>query len=349
MRHLPLLAFFLAFTIVYSEEESCPSRSDNDTWAFIPCESHLNNADPIARVFNDRLYVYTSWDHADVCGNINCEKKQGYQQFCMPGYRVYSTGCADLRHDWTAHGAVLREEDVPWVHKGDDGFKGSARMWAPEVVQGDDRKFYLFFPASHERMDSTKIGVACSDQPTGPFVPRHFPIEGLFGIDPSVIRLPGGDWVIFTSGGGRGEIFRGLLDGYKEGPHAEIRGEKLMLFYSHTNGGGYTIQQAGANDMNNPEWGFWHAGESVATFDGRTNHASTVTFKRRHWMFYHRHLEEAGARWARRRVVFSAGDMNEWGKQKTISPYFRNGQFFVNLPYNHRTEGVSSSDSKCDA
>jgi len=66
-------------------------------------------------------------------------------------------------------------------------------------------------------------------------------------------------------------------------------------------------------------------------------------------MFYHRDLEESGSRWARRRVVFSAGDMNEWGKQKTIAPFYRNGQFFVNLLYNPPTEEVSSFDSTCDA
>lgn len=37
-------------------------------WSFIPVEAWKNTADPIARVFNDRLYVYTSWDNRLACG-----------------------------------------------------------------------------------------------------------------------------------------------------------------------------------------------------------------------------------------------------------------------------------------
>lgn len=63
------------------------------TWEFIPCEDGVNNADPVARVFKSRLYVYTSWDDKNACGkqwNAPSLKKEGAPSdkatsFCMQG------------------------------------------------------------------------------------------------------------------------------------------------------------------------------------------------------------------------------------------------------------------------
>jgi len=62
------------------------------TWEFIPCESEINTADPVARVFNGRLYVYTSWDDKNACGKRWNLKKEGTpdnreeeSSFCMQG------------------------------------------------------------------------------------------------------------------------------------------------------------------------------------------------------------------------------------------------------------------------
>lgn len=222
-------------------------------------------------------------------------------------------------------------------------------MWAPDAVQGENGKYYLFFPAPYKRIGRMLIGVAVSDSPTGPFKPRPKPIFGTDGIDPSVVRLGNGKWVLFTSGGSGGNIFVasidknfrkvsekrmvfGLQDGYKEGPHALVYRKRLLLYYALSRKGGYSIQQAGANNRNRPNWGFWRAGESIASFDGRTNHASVAKFKGRTWIFWHRHMEPFGSRWSTRRVVFSPTKWLWWGRQRKIVPGVgRNNRFFVRL------------------
>ena len=320
----------------------------HESWAFLPTEPGVYTADPIARVFNDRLYVYTSWDSNSTCGARATRAAQGYQQFCMSGYRAYSTNDADLGDGWVNHGVMLNESSVPWVYRGDEGWISSARMWAPEVIQADDKLYYMFFPAPYGRMDDMRIGVAVSTTPTGEFVARSKPIIGsVRGIDPSVVRLHNGVWVIFESGDGELWVSRlnsdftkstarvqlsGLKKGYKEGPYAEIHNSTLHLYYSHSTPGRYTIEQAEAFDAAHPEWGFIQLSAAVSMFDGRTNHASLVWFRRKRWIFYHLHMETQRGRWATRRVVYSPAQADRYGWTRTIKPFLRNRRFFVTLP-----------------
>lgn len=241
--------------------------------------------------------------------------------------------------------AILREEQVPWVFRGWPGWKSAARMWAMDVVQGEDGKYYMFFPAPKHGEDM-RIGVAVANRPVGPFIPRQKPIPGKHGIDPSVVRLPSGAWVVFTSGAGKiyvqttnkkftwaspRKVIEGLKDGYKEGPHAEIRNGRLLLFYSLSKQDyGYSVQQAVANNKNKPEWGFWSADTAITKFDGRTNHAFNVYFKKHNWIFYHRHMEKPGSRWATRKVIYSPVSYKN-GFMKTIKPYFKRGGLRVHL------------------
>jgi len=217
-------------------------------------------------------------------------------------------------------------------------------MWALDVVQGENGRYFMFFPAPMIGNDM-RIGVAVADHPAGPFWPRPKPIPGKHGIDPSVIQLPSGEWCVFSSGkgyiyvqrtnkvfnwAGPRKIVQGLKPGYKEGPHAEIREGRLYLYYSvSVPGTGYSILQATAYEYNHPERGFWDAGLSIAAFDGRTNHAFNVDFNGYKWMFYHRHFEVVG-NWTQRKVVFTKAHYNYRGIMKTIRPYFRNGTFHVN-------------------
>ena len=249
------------------------------------------------------------------------------------GYRLYSTS-DELLRAWVSHGPVLKSEDVPWVYQ---GANGTARMWAPDAVRGDDERYYLFFPAPYQNMTSMLIGVAVSDSPTGPFIPRTQPIFGTYGIAPSVVRLSNRKWLLFTSGRRSGSLyvanidakFRkvshrrkvfGLKDGYKEGRHALVYQKQLLLYYALSRNGQYSIQQAGANNGTRPDWGFWDVGEAIAPFDGRTNHASVARYKGRTWIFWHRHMEQYGTRWSGRRVVFSPTSWLWWGKQRRIRP-----------------------------
>ncbi len=320
---------------------------ENVTWLFLPSEANVYTADPIARVFGGRLYIYTSWDSNTTCGPAGTGTAQGYQQFCMSGYRAYSTSDPKLRRGWQLHGAVLNENSVPWVYHGDTAWVASARMWAPEVIQGDDGRYYLFFPAPYRNMDDMRIGVAVSSSPAGPFIARSQPIQGTFGIDPSVVRLETRSWVLFESGGGELWVSRlnaqftsatsrvqlsGLKQGYKEGPHVEMSNSTLQLYYSYSTSGSYTIEQAEANDAAHPEWGFTQVSTTIAKFDGRTNHASLVWYRSKRWVMYHRHVEVQRERWATRRVLISPVQSDKFGRAYTIKPYYHNHKFFVTLP-----------------
>lgn len=86
-------------------------------------------ADPTARVFEGKLYMYPSHDIPSVITHHD-----GSAWFSMPDYHVFSS--EDLT-TWTDHGVILRQEDVPW------GKPDAYAMWAPDCVQKDG-KYYLF-------------------------------------------------------------------------------------------------------------------------------------------------------------------------------------------------------------
>jgi len=265
----------------------------------------------------------------------------------MPGYRAYSTSELSLKNGWYAHGSIMREEDVRWSWKGGKGHNGAARMWAMDVVQGEDSLYYMFFPAPKYGSDM-RIGVAVSSTPGGPFKPRALPIPGKHGIDPSVIQLPSGEWAVFTSV--RGNIFvqrtnkeftwaskpkliTGLMEGYKEGPHAEYREGRLFLLYAVSRKGeGYIIRQAAAKNQDHPEWGFWFASVAVTKFDGRTNHAFNVFFDNHEWMFFHRHMEKPGSRWSSRKVIFARATYREDGRLNPVVVVFNERGLHVRGP-----------------
>lgn len=89
--------------------------------------------------------------------------------------------------NWTDEGVILDlPRDVAW---------GRRNAWAPAILEekvGNDYKYYYYFTAAQ------KIGVAVSDNPTGPFTDSGAPLvgskpEGIRGgqeIDPDVFRDP---------------------------------------------------------------------------------------------------------------------------------------------------------------
>ena len=61
-------------------------------------------ADPTARVFNDKVYVYPSHD-------ILPPEGQRQDWFCMADYHVFSS---ENLTDWTDHGMIISQKTVPW-------------------------------------------------------------------------------------------------------------------------------------------------------------------------------------------------------------------------------------------
>jgi len=106
-----------------------------------PFIRHVFTADPSARVFDGRVYVYASHDLDD------------QEDYRMTDYHVFSS---DDLVNWQDHGVALDVADVSWARY----------LYAPDAAYSPTTgKYYLYFPDS-----GRGIGVAVSDSPTGPFV-----------------------------------------------------------------------------------------------------------------------------------------------------------------------------------
>ena len=141
-------------------------------------------ADPTARVFNDKVYLYPSHD-------IFPPEGQRQDWFCMEDYHVFSS---ENLTDWTDHGVIITQNKVPWVRP------DSYSMWAPDCVYRNG-KYYFYFPSAPKDGRGFGIGVAIADSPEGPFVPEPENIKGISGIDPCVLLASDGNAYIFWGAG----------------------------------------------------------------------------------------------------------------------------------------------------
>lgn len=175
-------------------------------------------ADPTARVFDGRIWLYPSHD-------IPSPVEKLKEWFCMADYHVFSS---DNLTDWTDHGMVLSQNNIPWVDS------ESYSMWAPDCVKKGDM-YYFYFPAAPKGGErGFRVGVAISHSPEGPFMPLPRPIEGVSGIDPCVLVDDDGASFIYWQGRGGlmgarladdmtrlasdPVVIQTLPDGFKEGP-----------------------------------------------------------------------------------------------------------------------------------
>ena len=142
------------------------------------------SADPTARVFNNKVYLYPSHD-------IMPPEGQRQDWFCMEDYHVFSS---ENLTDWTDHGVIVTQNKVPWVRP------NSYSMWAPDCVERNG-KYYFYFPSSPKDGRGFAVGVAIADSPEGPFIPEPEPIKGINGIDPCVLQASDGNAYIFWGNG----------------------------------------------------------------------------------------------------------------------------------------------------
>lgn len=248
-------------------------------------------ADPTARVFNNRLYVYPSHD-VDVCG-----PNQGDNSYCMPDYHVYST---DDLVNWTDHGVIIDQNNVPWVRKNSYG------MWAPDCVLKDGT-YYHFFPAPpNDGSAFRRIGVATSSSPTGPFTPDQNYIAGIDGFDPGVFIDDDNKAYLYYAfeGGLKAVRLKNNMkstdssviniptpEGYVEGPFTFKRGNTYYMTFAHVaDRNGIRAYEIGYSTSTNPLGPFTYRGTimpPVNPFEYATNHASFVQFKNSWYIFYH--------------------------------------------------------------
>ena len=269
-------------------------------------------ADPTARVFNNKVYLYPSHDITPPAG-------QRQEWFCMEDYHVFSS--SNLT-DWTDHGMIISQEQVPWGKK--DGYS----MWAPDCVEKNG-KYYFYFPNAPKTGRGFAIGVATADSPEGPFTLEQEPIKGVSGIDPCVLIDKDDQAYIYWSGmgirGGKlkdnmkeldgelkevkmpqregmpemppimvgGEEMKGLPEGFKEGPFAFRRGDWYYLTFPWVRGSkenGANPTETLAYAMSKSPLGPWDfKGIIMAEHANHcwTNHHSILEYKGQWYLFYH--------------------------------------------------------------
>lgn len=110
---------------------------------YLPLHEHIPDGEP--HVFGDRLYVFGSHD------------KENGKEFCELDYVVWSAPTEDLS-DWRYDGVIFRKEQDPFNPE-------QLPMYAPDVVQGRDGRYYLYYCVKFQ--DS--IHVAVCDTPAGQY------------------------------------------------------------------------------------------------------------------------------------------------------------------------------------
>jgi len=243
-------------------------------------------ADPTARVFNGRIYVYPSHDIHEPPGYTGRKN-----WFVMEDYHVFSS---DNLTDWKDHGVIVTLADVPWAdHK-------IYAMWAPDAVFKDG-KYYFYFPAISKE-NERRIGVAIADTPYGPFKVEPTPIEGVKGIDPGLLfDKDGGAWLFYSTD----KLFVAKLKpnmleiegeprtidelpkkGLQEGPFVFERNGTYYLTYPHVANKIERLEYATSTSPAGPfKWAGVIMDESASGC--WTNHHSIIEWQGQWYIFYH--------------------------------------------------------------
>lgn len=260
-----------------------------------PIVSHRFTADPSAKVFGDRVYVYTSHD---VDGQTN---------FAMTDYHAFSS---DDLVNWRDHGVIISTADLTWA----------TNLYAPDACEKDG-KYYLYMPNS-----GSGIGVAVADDPGGPFVdPLGRPL-----LTPSTPGVEDVDWLFdpacFVDEDGQGYLYFGggpentgdnarvmrlgadmisladasattiVVPAFFEASFMHKRAGTYYFSYSTDFVGHSAYLDYMTSD--NPMTGFQYRGTILtngAINNNNNNHGSIIDFAGKTYLFYHtRKLEQDG-------------------------------------------------------
>lgn len=159
---------------------------------FLPLSEYIADGEP--HVFGDRVYLFGSHD------------KEGGDTYCMLDYAVWSAPVDDLS-DWSTKG-------VSYSAKQDPQYGEKLKyMYAPDVVRGNDGRFYLYYCMSGHKGAGgygQRISVAVSDTPDGKYeyygfvrnpdgslMLKYVTFDPAVINDDGVIRLYYGTWYPF--------------------------------------------------------------------------------------------------------------------------------------------------------
>lgn len=111
---------------------------------YLPSWEYIPDGEP--HQFGDRVYLYGSHDRYNGC------------VFCERDYVCWSASVNDLT-DWRYEGVIYRRTDDP------NNREGEACLFAPDVVQGFDGRYYLYYVLDKESV----VAVAVCDTPGGAY------------------------------------------------------------------------------------------------------------------------------------------------------------------------------------
>ncbi len=312
-------------------------------------------ADPTARVFNGKVYVYPSHDIVPPAPDPQSSTAPLRPDwFCMADYHVFSS---ENLTDWTDHGMIVSQQAVPWGKP--DGYS----MWAPDCVYKNGR-YYFYFPNAPQSGMGFAVGVATADRPEGPFTCEQEPIKGISGIDPCVLVDTDGSAYIYWSGMGirgaklkdnmkeldgelqevkfpqregmpemppmkmGGQVMEGLPEGFKEGPFAFRRGDWYYLSFPWVRGdtsNGQNPTETLAYAMSKSPLGPWDFKGIIMAEHANgcwTNHHSLVEYKGQWYLFYH-HNDFSPRDDKRRSVCIEKVTFNADGTIQEVKPTLR--------------------------
>jgi arabinoxylan arabinofuranohydrolase len=308
VRNLPVFFAMAAFSTACSAADSVsgtgkPLTTDKPvemkfTTSGNPTFAGFGSADPSARVFGDRIYIYPSHDASPAS-----------RDWIMEDWHVYSS--ANLK-DWTDHGAIVSGKDVAWS-------KLAKHCYAPDCIERNG-KYYFYFPigtrflnpGATEGRRAYEIGVGVADSPTGPF--RDPLGKPLIAADatPEVKRIQHIDPSPFIDDDGQAYLIWGNgtcliaklkpdmitldgpirqvpgLNGFLEGAWMHKKDGKYYL--SYCNGGtGPSGRIDYAMGTEGPLGKFEYKGVVIASGNGfkGTAHHSIAKFKGKWYIFYH--------------------------------------------------------------
>lgn len=272
-------AFFVGTTIVLADN---------------PIIQTSYTADPAPMVLNDTLFAYVDHDEDVTLSNF----------YTMNDWRIYST--TDMVN-WRDRGSPLSYKSFSW---------SGGKAWAAQCIPRNG-KYYWYVCAGKGTGGQPAIGVAVSNNPTGPFTdPLGKPLasQSWDDIDPTVFIDTDGQAYLFwgnpalywvklnadmisysgsinkttmtTAGfGTRAGGDANHTTTYEEGPWFFKRGSLYYMMYA----AGPLPETIGYSTGSGPTGPWTYRGQIMSTTStgSFTNHAGIVEFKGKGYFFYH--------------------------------------------------------------
>lgn len=171
---------------------------------YLPSYEYIPDGEP--RVFNGRLYIYGSHDRFN--GDV----------YCQNDYVCWSAPEDDLS-DWRYEGVIFKKTQDP------RNADGAHALWAPDVCQGLDGKYYLYYCLDFLK----EIGVAVCDEPAGKYDFLGFvrwPDGRALGTGDDTRQFDPG---IFIDDDERIYLFSGNSPRYADMPNLDKNSQKMEL------------------------------------------------------------------------------------------------------------------------